>query len=1144
MSTWNGTALGILRTLVEPHAAIVDPRRRRIASAVLVLTLSLLTLNTIAGAAYWILSHSLAVESLASEAVFLAAYLLARGREPGWGSGLLVVSLSALIFVFTRRSIDPVHGLLWVVVPISAAAIVLSTRAAAVVAVLDCAGVVAYIAMDRTISIEEAATSVLIVTFTTLVSMGAKGIRQRDARALERQARELGESRERYRSLLNDVPIGLYETTPSGQVLDANPACVELLGFADRETLLRTNTPDLYVDAGRREQWRDAMEREGSVRDSESRLRRPDGKTIWVRESARAIRGPTEVLSYRGSIEDITESKLVQTELEQRNLELATLNALAQALSSSLKLGDMLDEALSRVVHILGYAGGLISQADQRTGDLAIASYAGLPLSFVGQLEVKGLGGTLCDRVYQTGKQLVIDDLAQDADEGTSRLVSMGFRSYAGTPIVRQGRAVGTLCLFDTTPHHVSETEPMLLTAIGQQIGVAAENARLFGETQQRVRELQLVHDVSLAAALGPHLEETQQAATEALAGALPGTRVALLLLDSEGRTLSVQASTGYTADVVRDLNMGVGEGIAGWVARHGQPVLVPDVRLDLRYVEIAGDTRSKLCVPLTLGSQVIGVLNVEHPQANAFTTDDQRLLGVLANSLAVLIERARLFEQVQAARAELQARADELARANARLEELAQVKSEFLAHMSHELRTPLTAILGFAQLMLRSPSLAADHRKSLAIIHSSGEHLLDLINDVLDMAKIESGRITFDPTDLDLDLVLHNILSMMNARAEEKGLALDFYRAPDVPRYVRTDERKLRQVLLNLLGNAIKFTAKGGVALRVSYAAERETPTSTAGPMLRFEVQDTGVGIAPGEMDSLFQAFSQTASGKQSQEGTGLGLPISRRFVQVMGGDLTASSQFGRGSTFAFEVPIGLAETGDVTVGHRTRQVIGLEPGQPTYRVLVADDRAENRMLVRQLLETVGFEAKEAANGEEAVALCESWHPHLILMDMRMPVMDGYEATQRIRASAEGQATIIVALTASALEEERSAILAVGCDDYIRKPFRDADLFARLAHHLGARYTYADEGESAEKEGGRAAQEPLTSQTLAALPAEWIVELHDAAGRGRADLILNLVARMEHEYPLIAGGLAQLVDEFRFDRIMRLTERQEGVQP
>jgi CheY-like chemotaxis protein len=200
--------------------------------------------------------------------------------------------------------------------------------------------------------------------------------------------------------------------------------------------------------------------------------------------------------------------------------------------------------------------------------------------------------------------------------------------------------------------------------------------------------------------------------------------------------------------------------------------------------------------------------------------------------------------------------------------------------------------------------------------------------------------------------------------------------------------------------------------------------------------------------------------------------------------------------------------------------------------------------MLVRQLLETVGFEAKEAANGEEAIALCESWHPQLILMDMRMPVMDGYEATQRIKASAEGQATIIVALTASALEEERSAILAVGCDDYIRKPFRDVDLFARLAHHLGARYTYADEGESAEKEGGRAAQESLTSQTLAALPAEWIVELHDAAGRGRADLILNLVARMEHEYPLIAGGLAQLVDEFRFDRIMRLTERQEGVQP
>ena len=223
------------------------------------------------------------------------------------------------------------------------AAIALSMRAAAVVAVLDCAGVFAYVAMHPTISVGEAATPVLIVTFTTLVSMGAKGIRQRDARALERQARELGESRERYRGLFDDVPIGLYETRPSGHVVDANPACVELLGFANREALLHAQAADLYMDAGRRRQWQDTMEREGSVHDFESRLRRPDGKAIWVRESARLILDSSgRVLVYRGSIEDITASKRVQTELEQRNLELATLNALAQALSSSLKLGDML----------------------------------------------------------------------------------------------------------------------------------------------------------------------------------------------------------------------------------------------------------------------------------------------------------------------------------------------------------------------------------------------------------------------------------------------------------------------------------------------------------------------------------------------------------------------------------------------------------------------------------------------------------------------------------------------------------------------------------------------------------------------------------------------------------------------------------
>jgi CheY-like chemotaxis protein len=233
----------------------------------------------------------------------------------------------------------------------------------------------------------------------------------------------------------------------------------------------------------------------------------------------------------------------------------------------------------------------------------------------------------------------------------------------------------------------------------------------------------------------------------------------------------------------------------------------------------------------------------------------------------------------------------------------------------------------------------------------------------------------------------------------------------------------------------------------------------------------------------------------------------------------------------------------GDAAARHAAHHIVGLESGQQTYRVLIADDRLQNRILVRQLLESIGFEVEEAANGKEAVDLHQRWHPHLVLMDMRMPVMDGYEASQRIKASAGGKATIIVALTASALEEEREAILSAGCDDYVRKPFHDADLLATLGQHLGVRYRLADQEEAATDRDAGPAQEALTPRSLAVLPVETVVELHDAASRARADLIQELAARIEQDHPLLSRGLVQLVDEFRFDKIMALTEQQEGVQ-
>jgi PAS domain S-box-containing protein len=946
-------------------------------------------------------------------------------------------------------------------------------------------------------------------------------------------------------------------TDLDGNIIYANPALERTSGYSVAEVL--GQNPRLFKSdrqdvAFYREMWDTILA--GETWQGVFVNKRKDGGLYHEQATVFPIKDVTgETINYAAVKRDVTAHVQALERLERRNLELATINALSQALASSVETDQLLDEALSRIVLALNFSGGLISLMNEREGKLVLASHSNLPQALVQRLHTDGFDHTLCRIVYRTGQPLWLEDLCAEATVNAPDLIKAGLRAYIGTPIIHQDRTLGTLCLFSADPHPIAETEGMLLTGIGQQIGVAVENSRLFREAQERVRELRLLHKVGLAAALGTGLEETQQTAVDALVAEMPGARVALLLLDLEDNTLRVQASAGYETEEVGALRIVRGQGITGWVAQHGEPALVPDVLQDTRYLNVADDIRSELCVPLKIGAHVIGVLNIESPQLNAFTADEQRLLSTLANNLALLIERARLFERVEAARVELQRRAEELSRANERLQELDRLKSEFLANMSHELRTPLNAILGFAQLMRRSQTFPKDHGEHLEIISRSGEHLLDLINDILDMSKIEAGRVSFDPNSFDLYRLLENVKAMMTIRAARKGLQLWVDYAQSVPQYIRTDERKLRQVLINLLSNAIKFTETGSVMLRIS-GPETPRPEAWVGspsPLakagdsrcrvsLLFEVEDTGMGIAPEEMERLFEAFAQTSSGKGSQEGTGLGLPISRKFVQMMGGDITVSSQIGRGSSFQFIIRADLADREEIEPEEPTRCVIGLEPGQPHYRILVVDDRAENRILVRELLEGVGFQVKEATNGKEALDIHQRWHPQLVFMDMRMPTMDGYEATQRIKASPQGGDTVIVALTASALEEERTAILSAGCDGYLRKPFRDAEIFAKIGDHLDVRYRYTDAEPVAEEVFPVETEAALTPEALADLPAEWVDRLHDAATRARGDLVTDLLADIDQDCPWIAERLATLVDEFRFDVIMELSAQGKGV--
>ncbi|MEG5053365.1 MULTISPECIES: PAS domain S-box protein [unclassified Microcoleus] len=479
------------------------------------------------------------------------------------------------------------------------------------------------------------------------------------------------------------------------------------------------------------------------------------------------------------------------------------------------------------------------------------------------------------------------------------------------------------------------------------------------------------------------------------------------------------------------------------------------------------------------------------------------------------------------------------------------RAKSEFLSNMSHELRTPLNAILGFSQLLARDPDLGADQQQYLGIITQSGEHLLVLINNILQMSKIEVGLVTLNNSTFDLHKLLKNTENMLKLQAEKKGLQLIFDCPADLPQYIESDESKLRQVLINVVGNAIKFTTEGGVNLRIKHELLK---TKTHGEMppidcccLLFEVEDTGSGISAAEMDNLFKPFAQTESGKKAQEGTGLGLPISKQFVKLMGGKMTVTSTPGRGSIFRFDVKVSLPNEMEIQVAQTASRVVGLEPGQPEYRILVVDDRLESRLLLVRMLTSLGFAVQEAENGVQAVEMWSSWEPHLIWMDMRMPVMDGYEATKQIKAHLKGQVTVIIALTASAFDEERSVILSAGCDDFVAKPFREQVILEKMAKYLGVRYVYDREASlsydaavSAEvSTATETADLPFTLNTsfLEAMPAEWVDQLYSAADAVDNEEIFRLLLSIPPINASFGSAIADLANNFRCDRIIDLIE-------
>jgi len=878
------------------------------------------------------------------------------------------------------------------------------------------------------------------------------------------------------------------------------------------------------------------------------------GQPRWLRWTNQPI------LDRSGSLVDIQSFGVDITAQKQREL---AFKLLSQGIGTSTG-DDFFESCTQYLANLLQVPYALIAKVRDRELKQVdvLAFWNGTEIQKFSQLDVLDAP---CHPIL-SGEEVYYANRCQEEFGNYPLIQRLNIQSYLGLPLKNSSHTViGYIAILDVQPLEVNEEKRAIL-----DVFVARSEA----EIERKSSEEKLKKIAQQERAIANILAQMQQAlnvetilavTTHEIRELFESDRVAIYRLNSDwsGEFITDSVAPGwhslfdtdhvFSSELITDESCALkkwidtpnqrsssvlsmtGESVSFHAYQYLCMTDIYQAGFEVEYLKFIEkiQARSYLMLPLFCSHQLWGLLGIYQNQSSRKWQEDEIQMAIyISNQLSISIQQSQLIEAIQTQSKELK-----IAKENADASNRA--KSEFLAKMSHEFRTPLNAILGFAQVMGRDSSLSSTQQEQLKIINQSGEHLLNLINDVLEMSKIESGKVSLNAMDFDLLKILENLKSLLQLKARLKGLALKIKVDDRVPQYVYGDEKKLRQVLLNLVDNGIKFTSQGCVTLE---AIPCPTPgTDGDRHQIRFIVSDTGIGIAPENIDRLFQPFVQsqalalTHSWQHDEEGTGLGLAISKHFVELMGGQLRVDSTVGLGSRFFFEIPLELGQAQSITTDRPLQPIAGLAPDQPTYRILVVDDEREQRLLLLHLLNHVGFEVQAAENGQEAIELWQSWQPHLILMDMRMPVVNGLEATQQIKASIQGQATVIIAVTAHAFEEDRQQVLGAGCDDYLSKPFQQPVLLDKIAQHLGVRYLYETcslEPTVDLTSGQGTSQKPQSKGDLPweTLSLDCLWALHQRAIEADHESILDLSQDLDP--PEIAQWLIERVNQFEFETI------------